>query len=142
MGDKPEHYYRQSAVIPYMWRDGHLKVVLITTQKKKKWTLPKGIVEPGLSPAGSAVKEAFEEAGIEGEVDPELFSWFDYDKWGGTCRVQVFLMEVTGMLKNWPEQEQRERELFDACDAHAMVGREEIKPVLLKFYRQRYNLPQ
>ncbi|MBS3807366.1 MAG: NUDIX hydrolase [Bacteroidales bacterium] len=133
MAYKPEYYYRQSAVIPYLWNKGQVKVMLITTQKKKKWTLPKGIIEPGLSPPRSAAREAYEEAGVLGEVDEELFDHFEYDKWGGTCHVQVFLMEITELLDQWPEQYQRSRKLVDACMAPQLIGRESIRPVLRRF---------
>lgn len=65
----PEWMYRQSAVIPYRFGADGLEVLLITSRKRKRWVLPKGVVEPGMTPAGSAEKEAFEEAGIEGRVD-------------------------------------------------------------------------
>lgn len=42
--EKPYWYYRQSAVIPYLVEDGNTQIVLVTTRKKKKWTLPKGII--------------------------------------------------------------------------------------------------
>lgn len=137
MQDKPDYYYRQSAVVPYLKESGTLKVILITTQKKKKWTLPKGIVDPGLSPRQSALKEAFEEAGIKGNIGEAPYDHFTYDKWGGTCDVQVYLMEVTGMMNTWPEADQRERSVVGACQAPDLVGRREIKPVLEKFCRER-----
>ena len=72
MPKKPEWYYHQSAVIPYLEKeDGTHHVVLITTRKKKKWTIPKGIVEHELGPEKSALKEAYEEAGIEGEIQKQ-----------------------------------------------------------------------
>lgn len=137
MCDKPEYYYRQSAVIPYLWNNGQAKVMLITTQKKKRWTLPKGIIEPGMSPPRSAAREAYEEAGVLGAVDKELFDRFEYDKWGGTCDVQVFLMEITEVLDQWPEQNQRSRKLVDACMAPQLIGRESIRPVLRRFCRMK-----
>ena len=141
MKEKPDYYYRQSAVIPYYQESGQLSVVLVTTKKKQKWTLPKGIVEPRLSPPESARKEAFEEAGIEGYVDERLFDRFEYDKWGGTCSVQVFLMRVTRLLSSWPEGDERERQLFAPCQASERIGREEIKPVLARFCEHQHYQP-
>jgi len=135
MPDKPQYYYRQSAVIPYIKENHDTKVLLVTTQKKKKGTLPKGIIEPGLSAHESAAREAYEEAGVRGLVEESVFDRFQYDKWGGTCDVQVFLMEISEVLNQWPEQNQRRRELVDACQAHLMIGRESMKPVLRKFCR-------
>jgi|SRR6056297_1158170 len=136
MPGKPEYFYWQSAVIPYLREEGKARVMLITTQKKKKWTLPKGIIEPGLSPPKSAAREAYEEAGIRGEVEHQLFDRFEYDKWGGTCHVQVFLMKITEVLDQWPEQDQRSRKLVNACEAPEWIGRESIKPVLQRFCAQ------
>ena len=141
MKQKPGYYYRQSAVIPYYKENGRLSVVLITTKKKKKWTLPKGIVEPHLSSSESAREEAFEEAGIEGYIDDRLFDRFEYEKWGGTCTVQVFLMRVTRVHPTWPESEDRVREFFYPCRARELIGRKEIEPVLAKFCNHQDELP-
>jgi phosphohistidine phosphatase len=141
MKEKPEYYYRQSAVIPYYKENGRLSVVLITTKKKKKWTLPKGIVEPHLSAPESARREAYEEAGIEGCLDDRLFGRFEYKKWGGTCAVRVFLMKVTRFLSSWPEGGERVRDFFDPCRAPYVIGRKEIKPVLDKFCDHQDDLP-
>ena len=65
---KPEQWYRQSAVIPYRLTQQietgppSVEVLLITSRKRKRWVIPKGIVEPKLSPLESALKEAYEEA--------------------------------------------------------------------------------
>lgn len=136
MEEKPDYYYNQSAVLPFI-KDGQTyKVVLVTTRKKKKWTIPKGIVEPDLDPVDSARKEAEEEAGIGGYIEPVVFDTFQYDKWGGTCHVKVYLMEVHEVLKEWPESDFREREFFTPENAARVIGRQEIKPVLQKFSDQ------
>ena len=102
MLERPEYYYTQSAVIPFR-RHGELEILMITSRKKKRWVLPKGIVEPELSPPDSAAKEALEEAGIEGAVSPDSIGTYRYDKWGGTCTVDVFTMEVEAILDVWLE---------------------------------------
>jgi 8-oxo-dGTP pyrophosphatase MutT (NUDIX family) len=130
---KPDWYYHQSAVIPYMEENGNTKILLITTRKKKKWTIPKGIVEPHLSPEESALEEAYEEAGIEGELHNGVFDTFEYNKWGGTCFVQVYMMKITQWHNNWPEQYSRIRKAFSPEKAIQMIGRKEIQPVLKKF---------
>ena len=62
----PAWMYRQSAVIPYRKRPNGLEVLLVTSRKGTRWVLPKGVVEPGMTPAASAAREALEEAGIRG----------------------------------------------------------------------------
>ena len=100
---KQDYYYQQSAVVPVRIQDDRLKILMITSRKGKRWVIPKGIIESDLSPANSAAKEALEEAGILGEVFPEPLGTFFYDKWGGTCSVQVFVMMVTQVHEVWLE---------------------------------------
>lgn len=64
--ERPAYYYRQSAVIPYRFCAGQLQLLLITASSGRKWGIPKGIHEPGLSAQDSAAREALEEAGRHG----------------------------------------------------------------------------
>jgi phosphohistidine phosphatase len=59
-----------------------------------------------LTPQESAAKEAWEEAGVEGTVSAEPLGLYRYAKWGATCTVEVFSMEVTGVLDEavWEER--------------------------------------
>jgi ADP-ribose pyrophosphatase YjhB (NUDIX family) len=94
--------YRQSAVIPYRRGPSGLEVLLVTSRKGTRWVLPKGVVEPDLSPAASAANEALEEAGVSGAIDAEPLGTDQYRKWGGICTVQVFAMEVEEEVADWP----------------------------------------
>ena len=82
---------------------------MITT-RKGRWIVPKGIVEPGSSPAESAAQEAWEEAGVRGRIAAEPFCSFNYEKWGGTCTVKVFVLQVEDSSPTWLEQGFRQRE--------------------------------
>jgi phosphohistidine phosphatase len=64
----PNWIYTQSAILPYRLRGDDLEVLVITSRKGTRWVLPKGIVEPGMTAAASAAKEAMEEAGVEGRA--------------------------------------------------------------------------
>ena len=44
--------------------------LLITSRRTGCWIFPKGSLMEGLAPWESAAQEAFEEAGVEGHVDP------------------------------------------------------------------------
>ena len=129
MLDKPAFYYSQSAVIPIRRRGGELEVLMITSRKKKRWVFPKGIREPDLSPWDSAAKEALEEAGIEGPVSPRSIGTYRYDKWGGTCTVDVFLMEVETLHESWLESF-RERQWVSLDEAMVKVREEELRRIL------------
>ena len=120
MGDHAEPIFPQSAVIPWRRREGRVEVLLITSRKRRRWVVPKGLVEPHLSPADSARAEAFEEAGIEGVVSPDPVGRYEYAKWGGICHVEVFLMAVERVLETWPEGF-RERVWLPPADAAARL---------------------
>lgn len=119
--ERPVWHYRQSGVIPYRRSGARLEVLLITSHKGKRWVIPKGIVDPGLSAAESAAKEALEEAGIEGELSPAPVGRYRYRKWGGECTVEIYLLEVRNLLDQWPEADLRQRRWFDAQQVAAFV---------------------
>ncbi len=100
---RPDGFYRQSAAIPWRRRRGRVEVLLITSRKRKRWVVPKGIHEPGLSAGESAAKEALEEAGVAGALTAEPLGRYEYRKWGGTCRVEVYGLRVDRVLEEWPE---------------------------------------
>ena len=111
LGPIPEHFFTQSAVIPYRRADTGLEFLLVESRSGKRWVIPKGVKEPDLGPAESATKEAFEEAGVRGTVDPEPLGSYTYGKWGGTCTVTVFGMEVSECLPEgeWAESHRKRR---------------------------------
>lgn len=129
MLEHPEYYYNQSAVIPIRNEGGGLKILMITSRKKKRWVIPKGIVEPNLSLPDSAAKEALEEAGIEGRVLPKSIGTYSYQKWGGTCTVQVFVMRVGKVLDVWLENF-RDRAWLDLDQARERVSDPGLEQIL------------
>ncbi len=133
MSVKPQYYYRQSAVIPFIVEGSCVKVFLINSRKSKHWIVPKGIVEEKLSPPESAAKEAFEEAGIKGQVRPEPVGSYTYDKWDGVCNVEVFAMEVDEIFQDWEEKSFRNRTVVGIEEAAEMVFPEELRAIIKKF---------
>ena len=103
--------FRQSAVIPFRKSDGKTEILLIRNRSNRRWIIPKGIIEPGLTAQESAAQEALEEAGVTGTVMAQKVGEYQYNKWGGICQVQVFLMRVETILDDWLES-QRQRKWF------------------------------
>lgn len=132
MNQVPQHFYRQSAVIPYRHDRGSLEILLITSRRKKRWVLPKGVVELDLDPATSAAKEALEEAGIEGDVSEDSVGTYQYEKWGGICSVEVFSMAVETTYNVWPES-YRDRHWLDPVEAAERVNEPDLKKIILMF---------
>jgi 8-oxo-dGTP pyrophosphatase MutT (NUDIX family) len=125
--------YPQSAVIPFQITNKGLQILLITSLKSKQWIFPKGIVEEHLTPQQSALQEAYEEAGIEGEIVNISLGEYSYPKWGGICEVVVFPMYVTRKLDIWPEVDQRRRKWVSIDDALNLISKEELKTLLEAF---------
>lgn len=136
----PPAPHAQSGVIPYRWRAQQLEVLLITSRRRSRWVIPKGIVEPNLSPAASAEKEAFEEAGIRGVTATPALGAYRYEKWGYRWTVTVFPFAVTELLNTWPEMLSRERRWFGVSDAAALVDEPELR-ALLERLAERVAVP-
>src|SRR5205823_4905083 len=118
----------QAAALPV--RDG--KVCLVTSTSGKRWIIPKGLIDPGKGAAEMALQEAWEEAGLAGVLQPDPIGSYLYEKYGGTCHVTVFLMNVTETADKWPEQSQREREWFTPKDALERLEDEGLRQILRK----------
>ncbi|WP_085441575.1 NUDIX hydrolase [Magnetofaba australis] len=125
------HIYVQSGVIPVRFDAGGWRALLITTRKKKRWVIPKGLVEPAMTPQSSAAKEALEEAGVLGTVHPHCVGMYDYRKWGGVCRVSVYLMLVESVLDSWLEQE-RDRRWLPLAQTASWVREPGLQKVLTR----------
>ena len=125
--------YPQSAVIPFQKYNNQIRVLLITSIKTKKWIFPKGIIEEHLTAQQSALQEASEEAGVEGEIINFSLGEYSYLKWGGICEVIVFPMHVTRVLDEWPEAGQRKRKWVSIDKAKKLLSNDELKDLLSKF---------
>ncbi len=125
-------YLEQSAVIPYRFRDNQLEILLITSRKRKRWIIPKGIIEPNMTPEESAAKEALEEAGVNGKVSSKLIGTYTYPKWGTTCRVKIFPLAVDTVYIDWLEGSFRKRQWVNLEEAIRRVQEVEVKTTLAK----------
>jgi phosphohistidine phosphatase len=119
---RPAHHFRQSAALPFRIGPCGVEVLLVTSRRGGRWILPKGIVEPGQSADRSAAREAYEEAGLTGQVDGRPIGSYRCEKWGGVCTVEVFPMRVAEVLADWPERNERSRRWHGWEDAAAVAG--------------------
>lgn len=106
---------KQSGVIPFSFdKQGNLRITLIKTKHKNNWGIPKGGIEDYLSAKDSALKEAFEEAGLDGYIDGAKLGQYNYvkGKTGKMQNVKVFPMRVTKKNKVYDESDWRERKSF------------------------------
>ena len=129
----------QSSALP--WRrtpSGELEVLLITSRETRRWVIPKGWPIKGLTPAMTAAREAFEEAGVEGAPSKKKIGVYHYDKRLASGRVQhvrvsVFALKVEIEHETWPELGQREKLWIAPVHAARLVYEPELAAILAAF---------
>ncbi|MHB8968966.1 MAG: NUDIX hydrolase [Pirellulaceae bacterium] len=134
MGKKQQKNGRafdQASALPYRFRQGRLEFCLITSTGRRRWSFPKGVIDPGETPAETALKEAAEEAGLKGEICGKPLGKYQYAKWGRSLTVVVMLMKVRRAASRWDEADQRERQWVASQEAVEIIDR----PRLRRFVR-------
>jgi len=126
----------QSGVLPIAGD----RIVLITARGSGRWILPKGYIEKGMSPAESAAKEAWEEAGIIGNVQHEQIGAYSYRRPSGIFSVKIFPLEVESLLDQWEEMHVRQRRLVSPSEAIKMICHKELKSLVSDYIVNRFDL--
>jgi len=125
---EPSDTYQQFGALPWRRnRSGEVRVLLVTSRERGRWLCPKGWIVDGRSAAESAAQEAFEEAGVFGDVDTQALGSYRYDKILRdqstiACRVTVFGLRVRGTLLQWREREERKRRWCGLSEAIDLVS--------------------
>ncbi len=129
---RPSYYYTQSSVIPYRFEGDQLQVLVVASSKRRHFVVPKGIQTPGMTAQASAAKEAWEEAGVVGNVGDASLGSYEYTKWGATVTCVVYPMRVTEVIPeaDW-EERHRGREWLPAEVAAKRLKQAELRPMVL-----------
>lgn len=123
----------QVAAICYRRRGSAIEFLLVNTNGGNKWTFPKGSTDPRLSHSQAAEREAAEEAGAIGTIEPRHFHLYLHSKgvfWqaGGVQElvVKAFLMEIHQMRR--PDESDRKPTWVSPDEAKRRLGKgREIK---------------
>jgi len=122
----------QTGALPWRQdRNGRVEVLLVTSRRSGRWLIPKGWPMAGRSLAEAAAQEAFEEAGVEGEIESTPVGWMTHAKqhvlFGPiTVRIAVHRLTVERELATWPEVGQRKRRWFSPKQAAEQVDSPEL----------------
>ena len=126
----------QTAALCWRLKKGHVEVLLVTSRETRRWVIPKGWPMPGLTAEAAAAREAWEEAGVLGQVSNRSLGAFLYDKvlrdrTSRSCCVSVYPLRVSALKSRFPERKERRRKWFDAGEASALVQEAGLADLLL-----------
>ena len=108
------------AAVCYRVRDDEIEFLLVKT-RAGRWTFPKGRVDDDATRAAAAEREAYEEAGVHGRVEPLPFATYLHSKAPhiraahAEFRVDAHLCEVYGLVA--PEESYRNPTWFSPSKA-------------------------
>lgn len=130
--DPARDIVRQSGVIA--WRRGAegVEIMLVSSRARHRWVIPKGSCEPGMTAAESALVEASEEAGLEGQVGRRL-GVYPYVKNRLLHLVEVFELAVERELEEYLEKGERDRRWIAPSEAAGLVWEPELAQLLRSF---------
>jgi 8-oxo-dGTP pyrophosphatase MutT (NUDIX family) len=136
---------RQVAAIPILVDDtGERRVMLMTSRETRRWVIPKGWPIKGLKPHKAAEREAFEEAGLLGNISKKAIGSYEYLKRLGNasepCDVKVYLMSVKAQATNWPEKGEREIEPVSLHEAANRVDEAGLKAIFERLELEAQSL--
>lgn len=127
----------QSAAIPYRLTAAGMEVLMVTNRSGGRWLFPKGGIGKGLTSAQSAAREAYEEAGVIGDITGGSLGSYRFRKRdmpakADGCEVEVFLLQVRQQLSAWPEKGQRRLRWVEIAEAALMVQEGGLVEILLR----------
>jgi 8-oxo-dGTP pyrophosphatase MutT (NUDIX family) len=126
---------RQFAALPFRFDRAGLKVMLITTRRKGRWSVPKGNPIGKGKPHRTAAIEAYEEAGLIGRIGKHPLGKFKHRRQRGkhSVDVTVFPLEVSEQQSKWPEKGQRKAIWLPAAQAARLVRKQKLKRLIARF---------
>lgn len=133
---------QQYAALPWRRTRAGIEILLITSRETRRWVIPKGWPMITLAAHDAAAQEAWEEAGVRGNILAAPIGAFRYHKRmkAGSpqrCRVDVYPLAVAMEEKDWPERRQRQRRWVPALEAARMVEEPGLRLIIEAFAAAR-----
>jgi 8-oxo-dGTP pyrophosphatase MutT (NUDIX family) len=136
----PDGARLQAAALPFR-RAENLEILLVSSLDTGRWIVPKGWPMKGRSNFEAARREAFEEAGVKGDIASSPAGSFHYNKrrrngavW--RCMVEVFPLEVKSQSRTWPEKRARKTRWCRWSEAAELVDDEGLGEIIRSFAMQ------
>ena len=118
-------FERSCGVLPYRIFHGQREFLLVLEAFSKCWSIPKGHVEPGESDVQAALRELYEETGLDAVLDPDSRAVIEYPISSFARKEVIFFLgkvqeepiiragEIDGY--RWVTEEQLQEHLFPDC---------------------------
>lgn len=130
----------RSGTVPYLFdENGTLWILLVTPAGGGRWIFPKGNLEKHMTSRESAVKEAYEEAGVRGRCADFLLG---VQRFAEKQFVEFYPLQISGILENWEEAGRRSRLFFSVEDARKELKDPEAAAILdrlLEYLKEQEN---
>ncbi|MEL6921700.1 MAG: NUDIX hydrolase [Pseudomonadota bacterium] len=114
-----------------------ISVLLITSMTRKRWIVPKGVIEDGETMADTALRETLEETGVKGKliedfpmtvlIERQLETGFEHVP----CTFYPLLAK--SMSKKWEESGARERHWVTLPQARRLIRDDDYSELLTQF---------
>jgi 8-oxo-dGTP pyrophosphatase MutT (NUDIX family) len=130
----------QSGAIPYAIVDGTPVFLLVTSRQRGHWIFPKGRIAEDMHPWESALREAYEEAGVEGTIAGRPVGAYRAWKTRGVRRfvieVSMYPLLVERQHDNWRETGERYRHWVTLADATRLITDKRLISLVRTLARQ------
>lgn len=128
----------QFAALCYRVVNDSVRILVITSRGSRRWIIPKGWPNDGMTPAQSAMEEAWEEAGVVGKATDICLGLFSYNKTFEEsddlpCVVMVYPVKVKSLSDKFPEKDQRQRKWVSRKKAASLVQEPELARIIRDF---------
>ena len=133
--------FKQFAALPYRMRHNDLEILLITTRKRRRWSVPKGWPIRRSTPQQTAALEAYQEAGVQGITGAKQIGRFQKrrQRRGKTiqCEVEIFPLQVKRQQNDWLEKTERSRMWVAPQRALKLVKKPGLRRAIKRFGDQQ-----
>ena len=115
-----------------------IEIMLVTSRQTRRWIIPKGNIDHGMSPHAAAAQEAEEEAGVRGDIGHDPLGSFTYEKQvvSGLCitaKVVVFPLAVHEVMDEWKESKWRRRKWFPVDEVADAIQEPGLRKIIDAF---------
>ena len=123
----------QAGAMPFLFKNGVLHIVLVTSSSGSRWIVPKGGLEKDMTRQEVALMEAAEEAGAIGALEHGLKTEC---RMADQRKLHLYPLRVAVLLPHWPERLMRRRVVLPIYRALLRIRDPELAQAIRRLARQ------